>query len=81
MSSEVEVVNRLLLKIAPEAEISNLDPDALLQEQIDIDSLDFMQLVTGISDETLIEVPERDYPRLATLNGMYTYIKTHRPED
>jgi acyl carrier protein len=69
-----ELVNQVLCQVAPEAEIASIDANALLQEQIDMDSLDFLHLVTGISDEAHIDIPERDYPYLATLNGAYAYV-------
>jgi acyl carrier protein len=53
-----------------------LDANALLQDQIDLDSLDFLRLVTAISDEAHIHIPERDYPYLATLNGTYAYLRS-----
>jgi acyl carrier protein len=37
-------------------------------------SVDFLNLVTALHDETGIEVPERDYPRLATLDGFVAYV-------
>jgi acyl carrier protein len=58
----MEVVNRILGQVAPGEEIEALDADALLQEQLDLDSMDFLHLVTGISDEARIDIPERDYP-------------------
>jgi acyl carrier protein len=38
--------------------------------------MDFLRLVTGISDEANIEIPDRDYPYLATLNGIYAYVQS-----
>jgi hypothetical protein len=38
--------------------------------------VDFLQLVSGISDEAHINIPERDYPYLATLNSTYAYIRS-----
>jgi acyl carrier protein len=74
--NEVELVNRVLRQIAPGQEINTLDADALLQDQIDLDSMDFLQLVTGIGEEARIDIPERDYPYLATLNSTYAYVRS-----
>jgi acyl carrier protein len=65
---------RLLHRIAPEVELDDLDPEALLQEEADLDSMDFLNLVTALSEESGIEVPERDYPALATLTGFEEYL-------
>ncbi len=63
-----------LHQIAPEADLSGIDPDVPLQEAADIDSMDFLTLVTAIHDRTGIEIPPRDYPRLATLNLFVSYL-------
>jgi len=68
------LVIRLLGRIAPEAELGALDPDAPLQEALDLDSMDFLGLVTGVEEETGRPVPERDYPSISTLAGFSTYL-------
>ena len=65
---------RLLRRIAPEVDLSGLDDATLLQEQLDLDSMDFLNLVTGLHDELGIDVPERDYPKLATIGGFVDYV-------
>jgi acyl carrier protein len=68
------LLGRLLHGIAPEADLAEADPNALLQEELDLDSMDFLNLVTALHDETGIDVPERDYPQLATITGFVTYV-------
>lgn len=70
------LVVRLLGRIAPEAELDALDPDAPLQESLDLDSMDFLNLVTAVEDETGREVPERDYPTVSTLAAFASYLAT-----
>jgi acyl carrier protein len=65
---------RLLHHIAPEAEIAGIDPDAPLQEALDLDSMDYLNLLTALSQETGIDVPEQDYPKLSTANGFAAYV-------
>ncbi len=65
---------RLLRRIAPEVEPSELVPGALLQEAFELDSMDFLNLVTALHDETGVDVPERDYPELATVGGFVGYV-------
>ena len=69
---------RLLHEIAPESDLSSVDPDALLQDELDLDSMDFLNLVTALHDETGIDVPERDYPQLATITGFISYVSEAR---
>lgn len=65
---------RLVRRIAPEVDPADLVPDALLQESFDLDSMDFLNLVTALHDEVGVDVPERDYPRLATVGGFVDYV-------
>lgn len=69
-----DLLARLLRGIAPEADLSAIDPTAPIQEELDLDSMDFLNLVTGLHDATGIDVPERDYPRLASVDGFVSYV-------
>jgi acyl carrier protein len=61
-------------RIAPETDASGLDPDADLREELDIDSMDFLNLVAALADRLRIDVPEIDYPQLATLSRAVEYL-------
>ena len=65
---------KLLRRIAPEIDPSELVGDALLQEDFDLDSMDFLNVVTALDEEAGIAVPERDYPKLATVAGFVDYV-------
>ena len=65
---------RLLHGIAPEIDLTGSSDDVLLQEELDLDSMDFLNLVTALHDATGIDVPERDYPRLASIGGFVAYV-------
>jgi len=60
--------------IAPEADASDLDPKADLREELDIDSLDFLNVVIALHEHLRIDIPEPDYPRLFTLGGAIDYL-------
>ena len=68
----------LLHRIAPEVDLDEVDPDAPLQESMDLDSMDFLNLVTALHEATGIEVPERDDPSLATVTGFLDYVMARR---
>jgi acyl carrier protein len=68
------VVLRTLGSIAPEADLSQIDPDAALRDQLDIDSMDFLNFAIGLHKELSVEIPEASYPALATLNGCIEYL-------
>ncbi len=65
---------RLLHRVAPEIDLDEVDPDAPLQESMDLDSMDFLNLITALYEEAKIDVPERDYPLLSTADGFVSYI-------
>ena len=64
----------VLGRIAPEADLETLDPKEDLRDQLDIDSLDVLRFATGLAEATGVEVPERDYPRIITLEGCIAYL-------
>ena len=68
------VVRSLLAHIAPEADVDGLVVDAPFQDAVDLDSVDFLNLVTAIWEATGVDIPERDYPQVATLQGCAGYI-------
>jgi acyl carrier protein len=69
----------LLGERAPEADLSQLRPDISFREQLDLDSMDFLNFVIALHKETGIDIPERDYPRLANLEGCLEYLAAHVP--
>ena len=73
------LVCEVLGTIAPEADLDTLDPDAQLQEELDLDSMNFLDLMAGIHARTGIDIPERDYPSVATLAGCVAYLCRHAP--
>ena len=70
-----KIVQEELGNIAPEVDLATIDPAADLREAIDIDSIDFLNLLTALHRRTGIEVPEIDYPKLVTLSGMVAYLE------
>jgi acyl carrier protein len=67
---------RLLRGVAPEVDLDAVDPAAPMQEEADLDSMDFLNLMTALYDETGIDVPERDYPLVATIDGFVSYVSS-----
>lgn len=63
-----------LARIAPEVDFEAIDPTADLRDEIDIDSMDFLNLVTGLHQRSGINIPEADYPKLESLRGLIDYI-------
>ncbi|HTP23530.1 MAG TPA: phosphopantetheine-binding protein [Solirubrobacteraceae bacterium] len=77
MSTEQDLralVISVVCQIAPDVDPAAVDPDAALAEQLDIDSMDFLNIVVEINARTGIDIPERDYPKLSTLNDAVSYL-------
>ncbi|RIK40335.1 MAG: phosphopantetheine-binding protein [Chloroflexi bacterium] len=65
---------RVLTGIAPEIEPEAVDGALDLRDQCDIDSMDFLNLVIGVHQALGVDIPERDYPKLVTLDGFASYV-------
>jgi acyl carrier protein len=63
-----------LADVAPEADPATIDPAVPLQEQLDLDSMDFLALLEGVATRTGVELPERDYAEVASLQGCVDYV-------
>jgi acyl carrier protein len=75
--SEVEIkqaVRDALSNVAPEVDLNTIDPAKDLRDQIDIDSVDFLNFVIGLHKELGVEIPDADLPKLTTLNGCVAYL-------
>lgn len=66
-------------RVVPELEPATLDPKERLREVLDIDSMDFLNFVTALHGLLGIDIPERDYGRLATLDACVDYLADHMP--
>ena len=69
-----ETVLRVLGKVAPEVDLTSVDPAENLRDQLDLDSMDILNLAIGLFQATGIEVPERDYGRIVTVDGCVGYL-------
>ncbi len=67
-------VLRILGGIAPEADLTQIKPQVSFREQLDIDSMDFLNFAIGLNKELGVEVPEADYPKVASLDGCVEYL-------
>lgn len=70
-------VARTLGRIAPEADLEAVAPDENLREALELDSIDFLHLLIGLSEELGVEIPESDYGQLRTLSDITRYLAAH----
>ncbi len=69
-----QVVWGVLGDIAPEADLATLKPDVSIRDQLDIDSMDFLNVIIALHQVLGVEIPESDYAQLATLDGAVAYL-------
>lgn len=68
-------VLRVLGRIAPEADLASLAPNVEFRDQLDLDSFDFLNFAIGLHEALGVDIPEADYPRLATLEDAVRYLE------
>jgi acyl carrier protein len=69
-----DTVIRILCEIAPEADPLRIKSDVNFRDQLDIDSMDYLNFVIALDKQLGVPVPETDYPKLATVNSCVEYL-------
>ena len=69
-----KVVLDIIEDVAPDEDITTLNADESLRDQLDLDSMDFLDIVMELRKRHKVEVPSEDYPQLATLASCVTYL-------
>jgi acyl carrier protein len=65
----------IIAQIIPDEDLSNLKGDIPLREQVELDSMDFLDIIMELRKRYGIEVPENEYMQLATLDGSVAYLE------
>ena len=73
----VVAIKDIITTIAPDEDVSALTGDERLRDQIDLDSMDFLDIVMELRKLYGVQVPEEDYKELATLDGCVAYLAPH----
>ena len=74
MADVRQIVIDIISDIAPDEDVSNLDDKKSLREQLDLDSMDFLDIVMELRKRHKVEVPQEDYPKLASLESCVAYL-------
>ena len=69
------VLLEIIEDIDEEAELNLLKPDQPLQDQLDLDSMDFLDIVMELRRRYKLQIPEEDYPELTSLAGCVNYLE------
>jgi acyl carrier protein len=70
-----EEVLDILHDIAPDEDLSQLDDNVRLRDQMELDSMDFLDIVMELRKRHRIQIPEEDYIQLATMNSTVAYLE------
>jgi acyl carrier protein len=68
------VVLACLQSVAPEADVARLDPHQSFHDQVDLDSVDYLNFILAVEDRLGLRIAEADYPRLSSLEGSLAYL-------
>jgi acyl carrier protein len=64
-----------LKTIAPEVEEGDLHTDKPLRNQVDLDSMDWLNFLIGLHEKLKVDIPEADYAKLVTLGDVLAYLQ------
>ena len=76
--NETEIKTRVIAiikSIAPEVEEGELRADRPLRDQIDLDSMDWLNVLVALHDKLHVDIPEADYGKLVTLDNLVGYLR------
>lgn len=69
-----DAIMKSLHSVAPEIDLDEIDPAAPIGPQMDVDSIDFLNVLMGIHEKTGVDIPERDYPKVQTIDDTVAYV-------
>ena len=70
-----EAVIEILGDIAPDDDLSKLDDETPFREQLEMDSMDFLDIVMELRKRYRVQVPEEDYLQLRSMNSTVAYLE------
>ncbi len=69
-----KVILNILERIAPDEDLSNLNDSKPFREQMELDSMDFLDIVMELRKLYRVQIPEADYPNLISMDSTVTYL-------
>lgn len=69
-----QIVSDIIADIAVDDDVTTIDDATPLRDQLDLDSMDFLDIVMELKKQHKVEVPQEDYPQLATMNSCVEYL-------
>lgn len=74
MTDPNTLVRGVVTDVAPDVDAARLTPGTRLQEDLELDSMDVLNVMAALSERTGVDIPEADYPQLATIGGAADYL-------
>ena len=68
------VVLDILEDISPDEDLSQLNDEEAFRDQLELDSMDFLDIVMELRKRYRVQIPEEDYPQLASMSSTVTYL-------
>ena len=65
----------ILAAIAPDEDLSQIDDAVNFRDQLELDSMDFLDIVMELRKRHRIQIPEDDYIHLASMNSTVAYLE------
>lgn len=69
-----QAVLEILERIAPDEDLSDLDDSVPFREQMELDSMDFLDIVMELRKQYRVQIPEEDYGHLVTMDSAVEYL-------
>ncbi len=69
-----DVIIDILADIAPDEDLSQLKDNVAFREQLELDSMDFLDIVMELRKRYRVQIPEEDYPQLASMESTTVYL-------
>jgi acyl carrier protein len=74
-----QIFESVIHPVAPEADLGRLSPAVDFRDELEMDSMDFLIVVDELHERTGVDIPERDYPQLSTVDGCVAYLTARLP--
>jgi len=69
-----DVIIDILADISPDEDLSQLKDDVAFRDQLELDSMDFLDIVMELRKRYRVQIPEEDYPELASMASTTAYL-------
>lgn len=70
-----KAIYNIISEIVPDEDLNSMDDNLVIRDQIELDSMDFLDIVLELRKRYKADVPEEDYPKLATINSCVEYLE------